>query len=104
LLFASAMPRAFAIVFACALLLAALPAHPRASDTAADTLALRAGMCESFDGLAFTFCVALCEARACDQLEAGDERCAILQRGFARVAAGARPPCAAQIPPTVDAL
>src|SRR6185369_15411324 len=91
------MRRAFAIVSACALLIpATLPARSTAAETgaAADVqLELRAGMCDGFDGLAFTFCVALCEARACDQVDADDERCTLLRRGFARVAAGARPPC-----------
>jgi hypothetical protein len=53
----------------------------------------RAGMCDAFDGLAFTFCVALCEARECDRRPAGDERCAVLQRGFERVSDGYRAPC-----------
>lgn len=101
------MRRAFAIVSACALLIPALPARSAAGDasTPADVqLELRAGMCEAFDGLAFTFCVALCEARACDQLDDGDERCTLLRRGFARVAAGARPPCDIGAATTVDAL
>ncbi len=54
---------------------------------------LRAGMCDGFDGLAFTFCVALCEARGCDLLPEDDDRCAILRRGFARVSGGATAPC-----------
>jgi hypothetical protein len=54
----------------------------------------RAGMCDAFAGVAFTFCVALCEARACDLQPAGDARCALIARGFARVTAGTRPPCA----------
>jgi hypothetical protein len=53
----------------------------------------RAGMCDAFDGLAFTFCVALCEARECDRRPIGDERCAILQRGFERVSDGYLAPC-----------
>ena len=101
------MRRAFAIVSACALLIPALPARSTAGDTGASVdvqLESRAGMCDGFDGLAFTFCVALCEARACDQVAAGDERCALLRRGFARVAARARPPCDGGVPATVDAL
>jgi hypothetical protein len=103
LLFASAMPRAFAIVFACALLLTTVRASVDA-DATVDALAARAGMCEAYDGLAFTFCVALCEARACDQVDPGDERCAILRRGFARVTSGAPSPCGTETAPGVDAL
>lgn len=54
----------------------------------------RAGMCDAFDGVAFTFCVAVCEARECDLATPGDERCATMLRGFARVTGGATPPCA----------
>ena len=53
----------------------------------------RAGMCDAFDGLAFTFCVALCEARSCDLLAPDDETCTLLRRGFARTSDGAAAPC-----------
>ena len=103
MLFANAMPRASAIVFACALLVAALRV-PLPAATDVDALAARAGMCDAFSDLAFTFCVALCEARACDQIDPGDERCAILQRGFARVTGGVTPPCANGPAPSAEAL
>jgi len=53
----------------------------------------RAGMCDAFDGLAFTFCVALCEARACDLRAPDDDTCMLLRRGFARTSDGAAAPC-----------
>ena len=53
----------------------------------------RAGMCDAYDGLAFTFCVALCEARECDRRAPDDARCALLARGFARMSRGAVAPC-----------
>lgn len=53
----------------------------------------RAGMCEAFSGLAYGFCVALCEARECDLQPAGDERCTVLRRGFDRASGGLQPPC-----------
>ena len=51
-------------------------------------------MCDPFEGLAFTFCVALCEARACDLLDGDDARCALLRDGFATASGGVAPPCA----------
>jgi hypothetical protein len=53
----------------------------------------RAGLCNSFAGVAFTFCVALCEARECDRQPVGDDRCMALSRGFERATDGAVPPC-----------
>jgi hypothetical protein len=53
----------------------------------------RAGVCGDFDGVAFTFCVALCEARECDRQPSDDARCALLRHGFARVTGGALAPC-----------
>jgi hypothetical protein len=53
----------------------------------------RAGLCDDFDGLAFTFCVAICEARTCDLVPDDDQRCAVLRRGFARVSDGRIAPC-----------
>jgi hypothetical protein len=53
----------------------------------------RAGMCDRFGGVAFTFCVAYCEARECDRQPLSDERCMALRRGFDRVAEGILPPC-----------
>jgi hypothetical protein len=106
LLFASVMRRASAIVFACALLISSPPAHAvDPGDLASDVeLELRAGMCDAFEGLSFTFCVALCEARACDRRDAADERCSLLRRGFARVAGGANPPCDVATATTAEAL
>jgi hypothetical protein len=95
------MRRALAIAFACALLMSAA-GRTRAEDARADAALptcpapddSRAGMCDAFDGLAFTFCVALCEARECDLLDPADARCTLLRRGFERVSDGAVPPCA----------
>ena len=53
----------------------------------------RASMCDQFSGVAFGFCVALCEARECDLQPADDQRCAVLRRGFDRVTGGIQPPC-----------
>lgn len=94
------MRRAFAIAFACGFLMgAASPGLSALDDLANAPLALetedaRAGICDAFDDLAFTFCVALCEARDCDTLDGDDARCTLLRRGFARVSGGASPPCA----------
>jgi hypothetical protein len=86
---------AFAIVSALAVVATTSTPPPVSS------LADRAGMCRGFDGLAFTFCVALCEARACDLRGADDPRCLVLQRGFARVTGGRASPCEAMpvVPP-----
>ncbi len=85
------MRSALAIVFALALTAAfAPPAHPTEE---LGTDPSRAGMCDDYDGLPFVFCVAMCEARECDRLPAGDERCAVLARGFANVTNGAAAPC-----------
>lgn len=86
------MRLAFAIVLALALACVAVPSNAPADELGTDEL--RAGMCEGFDGLSFVFCVALCEARECDRQEAGDERCAVLARGFANASGGMTPPCA----------
>jgi hypothetical protein len=100
LLGAIAMRRALAIAFACGFLMsAASPGLAAADELASAPLApetedARAGMCDAFDGLAFTFCVALCEARACDTLDVDDGRCELLRRGFADVSRGTAPPCA----------
>src|SRR5437868_8252595 len=91
------MRRALAIAFASAVLLsrsAPTPAYaaiPVAEP--AESLEQRAGMCDPFEGLAFTFCVALCEARACDLLDGDDARCALLRDGFATASGGVAPPC-----------
>jgi hypothetical protein len=85
-----------AIVFALAL--ACIPVPPNAlADEAGEpgTDELRAGMCDGFDGLSFVFCVALCEARECDRQDRGDDRCAVLARGFAAASGGMTPPCSA---------
>ncbi len=92
------MRSALAIALACGLLITG----PFAGATMAASAPLlllevddtRAGMCDAFDGLAFTFCVALCEARACDGLASDDRTCALLRRGFARTSDGAAAPCA----------
>ena len=84
------MRRALAILFASAFLVLPL-VPPHAQEILPDDD--RAGMCDAFEGLSFTFCVALCEARECDLLAADDARCALLRRGFERAAAGAILPC-----------
>jgi hypothetical protein len=78
-----------AILAALLLLGSGIPAvafEPGTDDT-------RAGMCDTFEGVAFTFCVAYCEARECDRQPLSDERCTALRRGFDRVAEGLPPPC-----------
>lgn len=55
----------------------------------------RNGVCDGFDGLAFAFCVAMCEARECDQRSPYDKRCATLRHGFERVTGGQSAPCEA---------
>jgi hypothetical protein len=87
------MSRALAILSASAVLTLALLSHVSAADVGSAVDDERAGMCAAFDGISFTFCVALCEARQCDLRAANDERCTILRRGFARVTDGAPPPC-----------
>lgn len=79
---------ALAVMFA---LLSAIPSMIAAAEPSAD--ATRAGMCEEFSGLAYGFCVALCEARECDLQPASDQRCAVLRRGFDRASGGIQPPC-----------
>jgi len=93
------MRRALAIAFACASVMAA-GARAGATIVSAGepvpTVAVdddRAGMCDAFEGLGFTFCVALCEARACDTLDAADARCVLLRAAFRRAGGGATPPC-----------
>ena len=102
------MRSALAIAFACGLLIGgSFPANagvPPLPETARAPSALlvddtRAGMCDAFDGLAFTFCVALCEARECDLLDADDHTCTLLRRGFARTADGAAAPCDPDVSP-----
>jgi hypothetical protein len=98
LLGAIAMRRALAIAFACGFLMGAASPRVSAAKDFADAPPreqedARAGMCDDFDGPAFTFCVALCEARDCDLLDAGDTRCTLLRRGFADVSGGVAPPC-----------
>ena len=83
----------FAIAFAFALALLTAPAASGAFDPG--TNPERAGMCDAFEGLAFTFCVALCEARECDRRPLDDYRCEVLRRGFDRVSDGRRAPCVA---------
>ena len=94
---AIAMRRALAIVFASALLgsigVSAAPAPIPDDSEPPMSLEERAGICDAFDGLAFTFCVALCEARACDLLDTDDARCALLRDGFATASDGVAPPC-----------
>jgi hypothetical protein len=100
LLSAIAMRRALAIAFASAFLVCGVAPDVRALPDSAtseppEPSDERAGMCDAFDGLAFTFCVALCEARECDLLDAADARCALLRNGFATVSGGGAPPCTA---------
>jgi hypothetical protein len=80
-----------AITLTLALLLAAGPSSGVVREPASDET--RAGMCGEFSGLAFGFCVALCEARECDLQSTDDERCAVLRRGFDRATGGLEPPC-----------
>ena len=84
------MPRTGAIVSAVAFLILSM-STPAAVRRTTDTT--RAGMCDGYDGVAFTFCVAYCEARECDAAPVGDNRCEVIRRGFARVTGGATPPC-----------
>lgn len=102
------MRRALAIVFACGFLIGFASSVRAAGDDAPPAVLApdndaRAGMCDAYDGLAFTFCVALCEARDCDLLDADDTRCVLLRRGFADVSGGATPPCD-DVVPTIRAL
>ena len=85
------MNRALAILFAISLLFAATVSTAADYDVA--LAEARAGSCTSFEGAAFVFCVALCEARTCDARDPADQRCAVLRRGFGRVAGGQAPPC-----------
>jgi hypothetical protein len=82
---------ALAILFALALTLSSAPSCRSADEPGTDPA--RAGMCDDFDGLPFVFCVAMCEARECDRMPAGDDRCEALAQGFATVTNGAVPPC-----------
>jgi hypothetical protein len=52
-----------------------------------------AGSCDGFDGVAFAFCVAICEARECHRQPLYDDRCATLRSGFDRVTGGESVPC-----------
>ena len=81
------------IAIALTLALLAVAAASAGAQREAGTDGRRAGMCEKFSGVAFGFCVALCEARECDHQPAGDQRCAVLRRGFERVTPGRQPPC-----------
>jgi hypothetical protein len=104
------MRSALAIAFACGLLIGGpcsavartinkrllFPEAPRVP-LALQPDDTRAGMCDAFDGLAFTFCVALCEAHECDLLGTDDSTCALLRRGFARTSDGAAAPCDADV-------
>jgi len=98
---ADAMPRTGAIVSAVAFLLLTLSTPGRPVRGAGDE---RAGMCDAFDGVAFTFCVAFCEARECDLAAPGDERCETILRGFTRVTGGATPPCTTTHAPSSSPL
>jgi len=83
------MDSALVTITALALLLSAAP---RSSSTLPGPKENASGICASYQGLAFTFCVALCETRVCERPRA-EERCAVLRRGFRRVSGGARLPC-----------
>lgn len=78
---------------ALAMMLASLIASAPLLGVLPDAADDRTGMCEAFDGVAFTFCVAICEARICDARAPDDQRCALLARGFARVTGGDTAPC-----------
>jgi hypothetical protein len=96
--------RFIVLVLFCA---ACLPAgRLSAGQREAATQVKRAGICDSFDGLAFAFCVAMCEARECDHQPAYDERCATLRSGFERVTGGQSAPCEAgsSVEATLDRL
>jgi hypothetical protein len=84
------MRRALAIVFASALV--AVVVRPAWSDEPAPSDD-RAGMCDAYEGVSFTFCVAYCEARDCDVLAADDARCALLRRGFESTTGDTALPC-----------
>jgi hypothetical protein len=88
------MRPALAIAFSLILSVASAGSLARADDLGTDES--RAGMCDDFGGLPFVFCVAMCEARECDRLDADDQRCEVLARGFATVTNGAAPPCPAR--------
>ena len=85
------MIRKVAMISTLALLLAAAPSGGVVRQEASGET--RAGMCGEFSGLAFGFCVALCEARECDLQSIDDDRCAVLRRGFERATGGLEPPC-----------
>jgi len=85
------MVRMIAIASTFAFFLVAAPSSGVMLQPATDET--RAGMCEDFSGLAFGFCVALCEARECDLQPLDDKRCAVLRRGFERTTGGIEPPC-----------
>jgi hypothetical protein len=86
---AGAMTRMIAVTLTLAFLFIAVPASAEPQPLTET----RAGMCHDFPGLAFGFCVALCEARECDRQPPGDERCGVLRRGFDRATGGVEPPC-----------
>lgn len=92
MLTAGAMRRALALLSAIAFLVLAGPPYATA-DADVNAADERAGSCAGFEGVAFVFCVALCEARACDLRDPDDARCAVLRRGFSRTAGGLAPPC-----------
>jgi hypothetical protein len=88
------MRATFAVILVSAM---ALAMPTRAAGPLVELPASRAGMCDAYDGLAFTFCVALCEARECDRRASDDARCALLARGFARMTRGGVAPCASGV-------
>ncbi len=85
------MNRALAILFAIFFL--SVTGHSAAAEYDLQLAEARAGSCTSFEGVAFVFCVALCEARACDVRDPADRRCSVLRRGFSRAAGGQMAPC-----------
>ena len=87
----SGMTDKIVVVLILALLWVAAPSAAAKREAGPDET--RAGMCKDFSGLAFGFCVALCEARECDLQSPGDQRCAVLRRGFERASGGHQPPC-----------
>jgi hypothetical protein len=93
LLFTKTIMRFLLFVVLCIACLVAAPLAAQQND--AVTAVKRDGVCDGFDGLAFAFCVAICEARECHRQPPYDERCATLRSGFDRVTGGQSAPCEA---------
>jgi hypothetical protein len=83
--------RFFGVFLLCVACLGAVPLAAEQNDAAIEVKS--DGSCDGFDGLAFAFCVAICEARECQRKSIHDERCATLRSGFDRVTGGQSAPC-----------